>query len=51
VKELLTDDHKLYRLEFAESSVDLLWDRVIFSDESTHRFANDGPVLVYKPRG
>ena len=26
-------------------------DRVIFNDESTFSSANDGPVLVYKPRG
>ena len=35
VKELLTDEHKLHRLAFAESNVDHKWDRVIFSDEST----------------
>ena len=51
VKELLTDEHKLYRLAFAESNVDLKWDRVIFSDESIFSSANDGPVLVYRPRG
>ena len=47
MKELLTDEHKLYRLAFAESNVDRKWDRVIFTDESTFTFANDGPVLVY----
>ena len=31
VKELLTDEHKLYRLAFAESNVDRKWDRVIFT--------------------
>jgi hypothetical protein len=51
VKELLTDEHKLYRLAFAESNVDRKWDRGIFSDESTFSLANDGPVLVYRPRG
>jgi len=35
VKELLTGEHKLYRLAFAESNVDRKWDRVIFTDEST----------------
>jgi len=35
VKELLTDEHKLYRFAFAESNVDRKWDRVIFTDEST----------------
>jgi len=35
VKELLTDEHKLYRLAFAESNVDRKWGRVIFTDEST----------------
>ena len=47
MKELLTDEHKLYRLAFGESNVD----RVIFTDESTFTSANDGPVLVYRPQG
>ena len=51
LKELLTDEHKLYLLAFAESNVDRKWDRVIFSDESILSSANDGPVLVYRPRG
>ena len=38
------------RLAFAESHVDRKWDRVIFSEESTFISANDGPVLVYRPR-
>ena len=46
VKELLTDEHKLYCLSFAESNVDRKWHRVIFTDESTFTSANDGPVLV-----
>jgi len=32
VKEILTDEHKLYHLAFAESSVDRKWDRVISCD-------------------
>jgi len=51
LKELLTDQHKLYRLAFSESNVDRKWDRVIFPDESTFTSANDGPVLVYRPQG
>ena len=51
MKELLTDEHKLYRLAFAEVNVDCKWDRVIFIDESTFTSANDGPVLVYRPQG
>ena len=51
VKELLTDEHQLYRFAFAESNVDREWDRVIFTDESTFSSANDGPVLVYRPQG
>jgi len=51
VKELLTDEHKLYRLAFAEINVDRKWDRVIFTDESTFTSANDEPVLVYRPQG
>jgi hypothetical protein len=35
VKELLIDEHKLYRLVFAENHLDRKWDRVIFADEST----------------
>jgi hypothetical protein len=51
VKAVLTDEHQLYRLAFAESSVDRQWDRVIFSDESTFSLAKDGPFFVYRPRG
>ena len=51
VKELLNDEHKLYRLAFAESNVNRKWDRVIFTDESTFTSANDGPILVYRPQG
>jgi len=51
LKELLTDERKLYRLAFAESNVDRKWDRVIFTDESTFTSANNGPVLVYRPQG
>ena len=45
LKELITDEHKLYCLAFAESNVDCKWDRVIFTDESTFTSAKDGPVL------
>jgi hypothetical protein len=51
VKEFLTDEHKLYCLAFAESHLECKWDRVIIADESTFSSANDGPVLVYRPRG
>jgi hypothetical protein len=51
VKELLTDEHKLYHFAFAESNVDCKCDRVIFTDESTFSSANDGLVLVYRPQG
>jgi hypothetical protein len=51
VKAVLTDEHQLYCLAFAESSVDRQWYRIIFSDESTFRSANDGPAFVYRPRG
>ena len=51
MNEFLINEQKLYRLAFAESSVDRKWDRVIFTDESTISSANDGPVLVYRPRG
>jgi len=51
MKELLTDEHKLYHLAFAESNVDRKWVRVIFTDESTFTSANDGPVSVYRLQG
>jgi len=51
VKELLTDEHKLYRIAFAGSIVDCKWGSVIFSDESTFSSENDGLVLVYRPQG
>jgi len=51
VKELLTDEHRLYCLAFAESIVDRKWDSVIFTDESAFTSVNDGPVLVYTPQG
>ena len=51
MKELLTDERKLYCLAFAESNVDRKLDRVIFTDESTFTSANDGPVLVYRHQG
>jgi hypothetical protein len=51
VKDVLTDEHKLYCRAFAESSVDCQWDRVIFNDESTFSSANHGSVLVYRLRG
>jgi hypothetical protein len=51
VKELLTDENKRYFLTFAENNVERNWDRVIFSDESIFSSANDGLVLVYRPRG
>jgi len=34
LKEVLTDEHKLYHLAFAESNANRKWDRVIFTDES-----------------
>jgi hypothetical protein len=51
VKELLTDEHRLYHVAFAESSVDHPWHRVVFSDEATFSSASDGLVLVHRPRG
>jgi deoxyadenosine/deoxycytidine kinase len=40
----------VYRFAFAENNVASKWDRVIFTDKSTFRSANDGPVLVYRPQ-
>jgi hypothetical protein len=50
-KAVLTDEHQLYHLAFAGSSVDYQWDRAIFSDKFTFSSANDGPVLVSRPWG
>jgi transposase-like protein len=51
VKEKLSEEHRLYRLAFAEDNVDRDWGNVIFSDESVFSSANDGPVRVYRPQG
>jgi hypothetical protein len=51
VKKLLTDEHKLHRLEFAACDADRLWDRVIFSDESTYSSGNDGACLSLRTAG
>jgi hypothetical protein len=51
VKEKLSEEHRLYRLAFAEDKVDHYWGNVIFSDESVLSSANDGPVRVYRPQG
>jgi hypothetical protein len=51
VNEFLTDEHKLYRLAFSESNLDRKWDRVITAYESILSSANDGHVLVFRPRG
>jgi hypothetical protein len=42
VKDMLTDEYKLYHLAFAVSKVDHQWNRVIFSDECTFSSANVG---------
>ena len=47
LKELLTEEHKLFRLAFAEINEVHKWDRVIFTDESIFTSAKDRPVLVY----
>jgi hypothetical protein len=51
VKEKLLEEHRLYRLAFAEDSVDRDWGNVIFSDKSVFSSANDGPVWVKRPQG
>jgi hypothetical protein len=50
LKSAFSDEHKLYRLAFAEISVDQQWEQVIFSDKSTFSSANNGPGIVYRPR-
>jgi hypothetical protein len=44
---VFADEHQLYCLAHAESSVDHHWDRVVFSDESKLSSANVGPVLIH----
>jgi hypothetical protein len=51
VKEKLSEEHRLYRLAFAEDNVDRDWGNAIFSDESVFSSVNDGPVRVYTPQG
>ncbi|PSN56663.1 hypothetical protein C0J52_10822 [Blattella germanica] len=50
-KELLKDEHKLFRLAFPEENTNRNWNRVIFSDEVTFSSTNGGKVIVYHPRG
>jgi hypothetical protein len=51
VKERLSEEHRLYRLAFAEDNVDRDWGNLTFSDESVFSSANDTPVRVYRPQG
>jgi hypothetical protein len=51
VKEKLSEEHRLYRLAFAEDNVERDWGNVIFSDESVFSSKNDGPIRVYRPQG
>ena len=51
VKEFITDDHRLFRLAFAEENVDRDWNKIIFSDEVTFSSSKAGPEIVYRPRG
>jgi transposase-like protein len=51
VKEKLSEEHRFYRLAFAEDNVDRNWGNAIFSDESVLSSANDGMVRVYRPQG
>jgi hypothetical protein len=51
LKERLAEEHRLYRLAFAEDNVDRDCGNEIFYDESVFSSANDGPVRVYSPRG
>jgi hypothetical protein len=46
VKEKLSEEHRLYRLTFAEDNVDCDWRNVVFSNESVFSSANNGPVRV-----
>jgi hypothetical protein len=49
VEEKQSEEHRLYRLAFAEDNVDRNWGNVIFSDESVFSSENNGPVRVYRP--
>ncbi|PSN38921.1 hypothetical protein C0J52_11866 [Blattella germanica] len=50
-KELLKDEHKLFRLAFSEENTNRNWNRLIFSDDVTFSSTNGGKVIVYRPRG
>jgi hypothetical protein len=44
MKEKLSEEHRLYRLAFAEDNVDRDWGNAIFSDEAVFSSANDEPT-------
>ena len=50
IKDHMTDDHRLFRLAFAEENVTRDWKKVIFSDEVTFSSDNDGRQIVYRSR-
>ncbi|KAJ4437487.1 hypothetical protein ANN_17631 [Periplaneta americana] len=42
MKGCITDDHRLFRLAFAEENVNFNWNKIIFSDEVTFSSDNYG---------
>ena len=50
-KQKLSDEHRLYRLAFAEENLYHDWSQVVFSDECVFSSVNDGPARLFRPRG
>lgn len=52
LKQNLTDDHRVYRLAFAETHLarNTDWERIIFSDEKTFKSDSDKKLHLYRPR-
>lgn len=51
VKQELSEENIIYRLAFAELHLSASWENVIFTDEKVFSTSNDGPHVVYRPRG
>jgi transposase len=50
-KQILSEGHIRRRLQFAEENLNIDWKDTFFSDECSVSNVNDGPVVVYRPRG
>lgn len=50
IKPLLTERHKLKRIEFCTQNIDRNWNNVIFSDESTFQLSSNSKKVRSKHR-